>query len=466
MRPPATPGVLQPQRHLRRARAARRSTRRDGPASSSKSASQIQLDVAAVGDAVVEHREHVVLAGLERERAQHLVGAGGVLDEQDRDARGPPTRDRLRAPEGRLRRLAARRRSRSARDAQRARQCGGGERVVDVVEARAAAARRVPPAVEVEREARPAHAVEPMSRAATARRRARARRSSRSGSGRGGRGSARRRRRARRSAGSASRPRRAAARRARRRRPPRRSRARRRGRGRGRRSSGRRRSARAVPVAGVRDDLRPSARRSSRARRSGRAGRGRGCRAAARAGAAARRAPSSQNSSTSNSPRSPSLGASSVAAIAAGHVRARAVVDERARRCPRGSPAAIAAVVVLPFVAEITAQPLRKAAPRARSIGARVEAQQHLAGKARAAASRAAATRRRPSARAPAASRVRSALMRAAAPGRAAGTTRIVGRQLGDRVAVGVDRERAARADPDLRGARDASPTRLGRACP
>ena len=32
-------------------------------------------DVAPVGDVVVEHAEQVVLAGLERERAQHLVGA-------------------------------------------------------------------------------------------------------------------------------------------------------------------------------------------------------------------------------------------------------------------------------------------------------------------------------------------------------------------------------------------------------
>ncbi len=39
--------------------------------------------VAPVGDVVVEHAEQVVLAGLERERAQHLVGAGRVLDEQD-----------------------------------------------------------------------------------------------------------------------------------------------------------------------------------------------------------------------------------------------------------------------------------------------------------------------------------------------------------------------------------------------
>ena len=41
-------------------------------------------DVAAVGDVVVEDRQQVELVGLERERAQDLVGAGRVLDQQDR----------------------------------------------------------------------------------------------------------------------------------------------------------------------------------------------------------------------------------------------------------------------------------------------------------------------------------------------------------------------------------------------
>ena len=71
-------------------------------------------DVATVGDLVVEHAQHVVLARLQRERAQHLVRAGGVLDEQDaqlaRSLRRRPRlcprrmcgaqRDRLGAAEG------------------------------------------------------------------------------------------------------------------------------------------------------------------------------------------------------------------------------------------------------------------------------------------------------------------------------------------------------------------------------
>ena len=54
--------------------------------------------VAAVGGVVVEHAEQVEVAVLERERAQHLVGAGRVLDEQDRE-RAPGDVDRLGAPE-------------------------------------------------------------------------------------------------------------------------------------------------------------------------------------------------------------------------------------------------------------------------------------------------------------------------------------------------------------------------------
>ena len=59
-------------------------------------------DVAAVGDAVVECDPEVdpaALAALQQHRPQHLVGAGGVLDQQDRDRRAAD-RDRLDPPEG------------------------------------------------------------------------------------------------------------------------------------------------------------------------------------------------------------------------------------------------------------------------------------------------------------------------------------------------------------------------------
>ena len=91
-------------------------------------------DVPAVGGAVVEDREHVELSGLERERAQDLVGPGGVLDQQDRQLGGADPNP-LGAPErggdaaeafghlgGRRIELEAQRRS--------------SQRVVDVVEAR------------------------------------------------------------------------------------------------------------------------------------------------------------------------------------------------------------------------------------------------------------------------------------------------------------------------------------------
>ena len=90
-------------------------------------------DVAAVGDLVVEHGEQVVLAGLERQRAQDLVGAGRVLDQQDaelvlaeRDGLGAAERggDPLKPGD-----------DRRERDPERDGEGGGGERVVDVVEA-------------------------------------------------------------------------------------------------------------------------------------------------------------------------------------------------------------------------------------------------------------------------------------------------------------------------------------------
>ena len=88
-------------------------TRRTRPASSSKSASQIQETSRPSAILSLSTPEQVVLAGLERERAQHLVGAGRVLDQQDpqlapagsRPGAGSPARararerDRLGAPE-------------------------------------------------------------------------------------------------------------------------------------------------------------------------------------------------------------------------------------------------------------------------------------------------------------------------------------------------------------------------------
>ena len=93
-------------------------------------------DVAAVGDPVVQRHPEVELAVLERQRAQHLVRAGRVLDQQDRDV-GGRHRDRLDAAERAaeaLERLADGR----ERHAQLQRGRGGRDGVVDVVEARAA----------------------------------------------------------------------------------------------------------------------------------------------------------------------------------------------------------------------------------------------------------------------------------------------------------------------------------------
>ncbi len=58
-------------------------------------------DVAPVGDPVVEADPEVelLLAGLEQQRAQDLVGAGGVLDQQDRELGGADA-DRLDPAEG------------------------------------------------------------------------------------------------------------------------------------------------------------------------------------------------------------------------------------------------------------------------------------------------------------------------------------------------------------------------------
>ena len=141
----------------------------------------------------------------------------------------------------------------------------------------------------------------------------------------------------------------------------------------------------------------PSGRRSSRARRSGRAGRGRGWRAAARAGAARarpgrartrrpRRAPRRRRSTT---PRA----APSSAVVTPPAMFAPARLWTSRAPSPSRIAATIAAVVVLPLVAEITALPSRRRAgqPRHRL---RLEAHEQLAGQARPAAP--AAARQRP----------------------------------------------------------------------
>ena len=89
-------------------------------------------DVAAVGDAVVEReQQRGVAVGQD---AQHLVGAGGVLDQQQHEL---GARRRAAAGSGRTRRGSARARRRSTveRLAEDERERGRGERVLDVVEA-------------------------------------------------------------------------------------------------------------------------------------------------------------------------------------------------------------------------------------------------------------------------------------------------------------------------------------------
>ena len=300
----------------------------------------------AVGDVVVEHAEHVVLARLERERAQDLVGADGVLDQQDRSSR-PPTMRALGASE-RGARARQRRCDRSQRHAERTVRGGGrGERVVDVVEARQRQLDRAPrpsASCSVKRAARSALERDIASR--TPRGCGRAHRRRGSGSGRGGRGRRRRRRRGLRSCGSAWRRRHARCAAVRASRPRRRSRAGARVRGRGRRRVGRRRSARAragarlrrerlAPVVGDRLELaiavelvaeEVAEQDDARAR--------------------ARRAPREATaSSTSKSPSSPSIAprgraaASSVAAMPPA-MFAPASLCTSASPCRRGSPRA------------------------------------------------------------------------------------------------------------------------------
>ena len=84
-----------------------------------------------------------MLAGLQRERAQHLIGAGGVLDQEDLQL---ACRRRLDAVGGKRKRhglstteggtgIGEAGGDRLDRDLQGARQGGSGERVIDVVEA-------------------------------------------------------------------------------------------------------------------------------------------------------------------------------------------------------------------------------------------------------------------------------------------------------------------------------------------
>ena len=88
-------GVLEPQRHLRRPRAGAGDAA-DGSGQQLEVGVPDPGDVAPVGDPVVEGDPEVEAAAvrLEPQRPQDLVGAGRVLDQQDRD-RLLADRDRL-----------------------------------------------------------------------------------------------------------------------------------------------------------------------------------------------------------------------------------------------------------------------------------------------------------------------------------------------------------------------------------
>ena len=204
--------VLQPQRHLRRPGAGA-----DDPAHRPREQLEVGVpdpgDVAAVGDPVVERDPEVDRAarslGLQPQRPQHLVGAGRVLDQQDRDRRcrrprssrpgrrRPASRPAPRRSAPARPRAAGRRRSRRAR----CRRCRGRAAELELDLALRGAHRRAssPPS-------RAARSSSRRRRAAAARRR-----SWGSGSGRGGRRRRARRRRGGRSGGSAWRRRRAGA---------------------------------------------------------------------------------------------------------------------------------------------------------------------------------------------------------------------------------------------------------------
>ena len=139
------PGVLHPHREVRRTGAA---------AGDAADASREQLEVgvpdprhvAAVGDVVVQHPQQVVAAGLEGQRAQHLVRARRVLDEQDPQLPRPGAGggsvaggrggegEALRPSEGRAH-VGQPGGDRLDGDPERARKGGRREGVVDVVEA-------------------------------------------------------------------------------------------------------------------------------------------------------------------------------------------------------------------------------------------------------------------------------------------------------------------------------------------
>ena len=135
-------------------------------------------------------------------------------------------------------------------------------------------------------------------------------------------------------------------------------------------------------VVGVRHDVgrrvevaRPpgaSARRRAPARRSGRAGRGRGCRGRPHAGCTRRATSGSAASSTSNSPSSASRAESRVEATPESRFAPARLWARRSRG--ERIAAAIAAVVVLPFVAETSTEPSgSRAASRSTASGSSFE---------------------------------------------------------------------------------------------
>ena len=138
------------------------------------------------------------------------------------------------------------------------------------------------------------------------------------------------------------------------------------------RSAGRRRSRRARSRPAGRRRPRASARRRARARRSGRAGRGRDCRGRPHAGARAAAPPGRAASSTSRRPSSACRAARRVEATPETRFAPEWLCARRKRG--RRISAAIAAVVVLPFVAEMTAVPAgSRAASRSIAPGSSFE---------------------------------------------------------------------------------------------
>ncbi len=236
------PGVLQAQRQLGGARAGACRTAY-APGEQLEVGVPDPGDVVPVGDVVVEHAEQIVLAWLQGERAQHLVGARRVLDEQDLRLASIDG-DGLRSSKRRSGALQPRD-DVGQRDLQRDCERSCGEGVVDVVQTGQRQPRPPPrpPECSAESEQRARLRASPRWRARWGR--VAAARSSDSGSGRGDRDTRRRTHRARRSDGSAWHRRHAPCRPTRATRRPRRSTRPRLAHGRGRRQAGRRRSARA-----------------------------------------------------------------------------------------------------------------------------------------------------------------------------------------------------------------------------